>query len=85
MSLFARYLPVAIHDLPYPLHMGALNELLQIGDCMERLEASPDTLDAAICVIAGADYLSGRAVGPRDEQLAFREGWIWAAAGESTG
>ena len=65
--------------------VGALNELLQIGDCMERLEASPDTLDAAICLIAGADYLSGRAVGPRDEQLAFREGWIWAAAGESTG
>lgn len=34
-------------------------------------------LDAAICVLAGIDFLSGRAVAPDNAALARREGWIW--------
>ena len=37
----------------------------------------PDALDAAICAVAGADFLSGRVVSPADQALAEREGWIW--------
>ena len=42
--------------------------------------ASADLLDAALCVLAGRDVLSGRAVGPADaaeRDAAAREGWIW--------
>lgn len=44
------------------------------------LAASPDALDAALCVLAAADWVRGRAVPPPPE-LALtvqREGWIWA-------
>lgn len=36
-------------------------------------------LDAALCVLAGADFLAGRARGPDADQraLAEHEGWIW--------
>lgn len=41
---------------------------------------SLDMLDAVICVMAGVDFLNGRAQRPADEALvAKREGWIWAA------
>jgi hypothetical protein len=43
----------------------------------ERMETSADALDAAICVFAGADFLLGRSVEPRDRTRAEREGWIW--------
>jgi hypothetical protein len=36
-----------------------------------------DVLDALVCVLAGADFLAGRAMPPEDEQLAQKEGWIW--------
>jgi predicted RNase H-like nuclease len=37
----------------------------------------PDALDAMICVLAGADFLAGRAYPPTDLALAQKEGWIW--------
>jgi predicted RNase H-like nuclease len=37
----------------------------------------PDVLDAMICVLAGADFLAGRAYSPTDLALAQKEGWIW--------
>jgi hypothetical protein len=42
--------------------------------------ASADLLDAALCVLAGRDVVSGRAVAPADpteRDAARREGWIW--------
>lgn len=45
----------------------------------EQLTASDDCLDAALCVLAGADFLSGRSIAPVPEQreTAEIEGWIW--------
>jgi hypothetical protein len=44
------------------------------------LAGSPDALDAALCVVAAADWVQGRAVPPPPGLLAVarREGWIWA-------
>ncbi len=36
-----------------------------------------DALDAMLCVLAGADFLAGRAYPPIDLALAQKEGWIW--------
>lgn len=47
----------------------------------ERVLAAPreDMLDAAICVLAGADFLRGDCTAPTPDQrpLAELEGWIW--------
>ena len=39
--------------------------------------ADADVLDAVVCVLAGADFIMGRAEAPQDEDLARKEGWIW--------
>ncbi len=50
----------------------------------------PDTRDAVLCVLAGADVLAGRAIapGPAERAVARRKGWIWcrsvAAGGEGS-
>ena len=36
-----------------------------------------DALDAAVCGLAGLDFVEGRAVAPEDMGLARKEGWIW--------
>ena len=36
-----------------------------------------DALDAMFCVLAGADFLAGKAYPPVDLALAQKEGWIW--------
>lgn len=51
---------------------------MTIPDCRAtELQDNPDTLDAAICVLAAEDFIAGRAPGPEDHDLARREGWIW--------
>jgi hypothetical protein len=50
--------------------------------------ADADLLDAALCVLAAADVLGGRAVGPRtllQRDLARQEGWIWVRDETQTG
>ena len=42
-----------------------------------RMVESADALDAAVCVLAGADFLRGEAMEPRDRVRAEKEGWIW--------
>jgi len=44
------------------------------------LATSADLIDAAVCVLAGDDFIAGRAMNPEDHSLAEREGWIWTAA-----
>jgi predicted RNase H-like nuclease len=44
---------------------------------------SPDAFDAALCVLAGVDFLQGKAPGPADLDLAKEEGWIWFRSGFS--
>jgi hypothetical protein len=44
------------------------------------MSTSPDALDAALCVLAAADWVRGRALPPPPalRGAAEREGWIWA-------
>jgi len=37
------------------------------------------SFDAVVCVLAGHDFVAGRAMNPDDRKLAEREGWIWTA------
>ena|SRR5436190_10667739 len=59
-----------------------LYEMLQKHfTCSEECTAakkSPHLIDAAICALAGTDFIDGKAVAPEDRGLAEREGWIWA-------
>lgn len=47
------------------------------------LLANADVLDAALCCLAGADFLLGQATSPINPTLARKEGWIWVR--ESSG
>jgi hypothetical protein len=44
------------------------------------LEEQPDALDASVCLLAGHDFLAGRAIAPDEIERARKEGWIWVAA-----
>lgn len=46
-------------------------------DAHSLADATWDELDAALCVVAGIDFLAGSAAPPEDPGLAKREGWIW--------
>jgi hypothetical protein len=43
----------------------------------ELLTEDEDMLDAAVCVLAAADFARGHALPPEDRARAEREGWIW--------
>jgi len=49
-------------------------------DCSAMSE-SADALDAAVCVLAGGDFVRGQAHPPVDMARAATEGWIWFATG----
>ena len=46
---------------------------------LDALSSNADMLDAAVCALAAADFITGRAMPPPDRRLAEREGWIWTA------
>lgn len=54
-----------------------LERMMQLPQDRTAMEVSADALDAAICVLAGFDFLRGDACKPEDAELARREGWIW--------
>jgi hypothetical protein len=60
--------------------VGALSEHLILPSDPTPLWANDDVLDAAIAVLAGADFLRGRCYQPADMTLARKEGWIWVRA-----
>lgn len=43
----------------------------------DLLDAQTDVFDAALCVLAGLDFLRGNAEPPTDRALAEKEGWAW--------
>lgn len=57
----------------------ALSEHADIGAIRSAAEGSADAFDAAVCVVAGADFLLGRCRPPGEPERveAEREGWIW--------
>jgi len=44
---------------------------------VEKITSSPHLLDATACALAGADFLSGNAWEPDDQESALKEGGIW--------
>lgn len=48
---------------------------------LERCQGDNNALDAAICLLAGADFLTGEVIKPNDMQIDLElvktEGWIW--------
>lgn len=60
--------------------LQGLSERVEIQpDLRDLLRSNADALDAAICVLAGSDFLRGHALPPPDLDEAKREGWIWVA------
>ena len=59
-----------------------LNKYVELPADRSLLEKNNDVLDAAICVLAGADFLSGEVHRPTDLKLSKKEGWIWVLAKE---
>ncbi|MGH3056148.1 MAG: DUF429 domain-containing protein, partial [Gaiellaceae bacterium] len=57
-----------------------LTSHLSLPQDTSSLRENADALDAVVCLLAGADFLRGRAMPPPDEAVAKREGWIWVCA-----
>jgi len=57
--------------------LDGLRGLVTLPKDVSLLADNADALDAAICVLAAADFLSGRAMEPADTEKAAIEGWIW--------
>lgn len=57
--------------------VAGLGARLGLGGLEGRLAGEADVLDAALCVLAGLDFLAGETPPPPDPTLARREGWIW--------
>lgn len=76
-----------VHRIVVEKDLGPADERLQIMDGLSGILTLPedtgamrsnrDALDAALCVLAGADFLSGHAMPPQEKELATKEGWIW--------
>ncbi len=61
--------------------LAGLAQILDIRCRKKRMLECDDALDAALCVLAGVDFLRGEAVAPSDPELARKEGWIWVSGG----
>lgn len=59
--------------------LQGLEEMLDCSAVASIVQTSKDAADAAVCALAAADFLLGRAVAPKDKETAYIEGWIWAA------
>ena len=47
------------------------------GSVAAELVRSDHLLDAGVCTLAAADFVSGEVIAPVDLRRAKREGWIW--------
>jgi len=58
--------------------LEGIKELLDMSVAAEdALAGNADLLDAAICVLAGRDFLDWKVLPPGSLDLARQEGWIW--------
>ena len=57
--------------------LRGIKRRVQISRRMPLLLEDANALDAAVCVVAAMDFLSGSAIRPDDLNRAKREGWIW--------
>ncbi|MBT8492379.1 MAG: DUF429 domain-containing protein [Deltaproteobacteria bacterium] len=54
-----------------------LAEHIDLPPDLEAMVGNADAFDAAICVLAGADFVRGFCDPPDDLEVAKKEGWIW--------
>ncbi len=54
-----------------------LEQYVALPTSTDLLLKNDDALDAALCVVAGADFLRGLAEPPTNLNQAQKEGWIW--------
>jgi predicted nuclease with RNAse H fold len=57
--------------------ISGLERWMQLPAERNDMESNADVLDAAICVLAGFDFVAGNATAPTNLDLARHEGWIW--------
>ncbi|MGM0434207.1 MAG: hypothetical protein ACQEQ1_06055, partial [Pseudomonadota bacterium] len=57
----------------------AVGSLIRFDVPIPAMDSKSDALDAVICLLAAHDFLRGEAMGPEDQALATKEGWIWAS------
>lgn len=57
--------------------LEGLGDLMAVRCEQDLLVTNADALDAAVCVLAGADFLQSPTIQPEDSDLAAKEGWIW--------
>jgi hypothetical protein len=57
--------------------LADLKKVARFSGGEAAIELHADALDAAVCVVAAADFVAGHACPPRDHTAAIREGWIW--------
>ena len=57
--------------------LSDLRKRIDLPPDISLMENNDDDLDAAICVLAGADFLRDTVYKPPDLELAKKEGWIW--------
>jgi hypothetical protein len=72
----SRYKDAADRPLRAEILTG-LRAYIDLPDDSSAALDDADVLDALVCVLAGADFLAGRAMPPEDPGLALKEGWIW--------
>jgi hypothetical protein len=60
--------------------LRSLRTVARLPDNTSSMERNADALDAAVCLLAARDFLTGQAMPPTDPMLAATEGWIWARA-----
>lgn len=61
--------------------LSGLEHHIDLGINLESAEVNADVLDAIVCVLSGADFLTGRAIPPSNLDEARKEGWIWVSGG----
>ena len=61
-----------------------LGQHLSLPQDRTLMEENDDALDAALCVLAGLDFLRGRAMEPENLHTVRKEGWIWVRTFGST-
>ena len=57
--------------------LNSLSQLIRIDDEIPQISNASDGLDAAICVLAACDFLSGQAFYPEKDWPVKKEGWVW--------
>ena len=84
-TLLSRGIPCTGYKGNKPNHRTAREEILErlqaevdiSAELFAKIPKNDDLLDAMVCVLAGADFVRGAALPPKNIKEVEREGWIW--------